>query len=435
MGSTCYRFCLNQPSDDPAARAEELPARYQRIRCNTERLCEPLSPEDCTVQSMPDASPAKWHLAHTSWFFETFVLTPHVPGYREFHPQYRALFNSYYHTVGDQYPRPQRGLLTRPALDEVRAYRAHVDHHMLGLMKTGGELDSALAQLIVLGFNHEQQHQELILTDIKHMFFCNPLHPAYQDRPPLPPCEPSALSWHHYEEGLRAIGQDEPEFAFDNERPRHKRFVHAFELASRPVTNGEFLAFIEEGGYQRPELWLSDGWDAVRKYDWRAPLYWERYDDTWIVMTLSGQQSLCEADPVCHVSYYEAEAMARWAGARLPAEAEWEYAASEAPLAGNFVESGPLQPRPARGQISASAPVQLFGDVWEWTQNPYTPYPGYQPPSGALGEYNGKFMCNQIVLRGGSCATPRSHIRRTYRNFFYPEARWQFSGIRLARDV
>jgi ergothioneine biosynthesis protein EgtB len=407
----------------------ELGERYRQVRRATEQLREPLSAEDCQVQSMDDASPVKWHLAHTSWFFETFVLEK-VVGYRPFHPEFRVLFNSYYYTVGQQHPRPRRGLLSRPTLDEVLAYRAHVDARMLALLEKRDDVDT---DIVELGLQHEQQHQELILTDVKHMLSCNPLHPAYRDCPPAPPTRAAPLRWRQFAEGIHWIGHDGCGFCFDNEQPRHRAFVEAFELASRLVTNEEFLAFLDDGGYERPELWLSDGWNTVQARSWRAPLYWERRDAAWQVMTPAGLRRLRADEPVCHVSFYEADAFARWSGARLPREAEWEVAAADATMDGNFVESGWLHPVPAPG--GGSGLSQLFGDVWEWTQSAYSPYPGYQPPAGALGEYNGKFMCNQLVLRGGSCATPRDHVRATYRNFFPPDARWQFSGIRLARDA
>jgi ergothioneine biosynthesis protein EgtB len=384
---------------------------------------------------MDDASPAKWHLAHTTWFFETFLLEDALPGYRPFDPAYRVLFNSYYHSVGEQYPRPRRGLLSRPTLEQVLEYRSYVDKRVLGLMEAPGGLSDPLAEVVELGLHHEQQHQELILTDVKHLLSCNPLRPAYQEAPPPTPVRVSPVGWHRYEGGLCWIGSDGPGFSFDNEGPRHRVFLEAFELASRPVTNGEFLAFMEDGGYERPDHWLSDGWAAVQKHGWRAPFYWEQRDGGWWLMTLSGLREVHAEEPVCHVSLYEADAFARWAGARLPSEAEWELAAAEAPIEGGFADDGLLHPAPAHASGRTNGPVQLFGDVWEWTQSPYGPYPGYRPPPGAFGEYNGKFMSNQLVLRGGSCATPRSHIRATYRNFFFPDTRWQFSGLRLARDA
>jgi ergothioneine biosynthesis protein EgtB len=407
---------------------ESLAGRYRAIRRATERLSGPLSAEDCQAQSMDDASPVKWHLAHTSWFFETFIVEQAVPGYRPFHPGFRVLFNSYYQSVGRQHPRPRRGLLTRPTLDEVFAYRAHVDTQMLTLLQARDDLDAAVVEL---GLQHEQQHQELILTDVKHLLASNPLRPAYRDCPQPAVRAPAALHWQAFGEGIQLIGHDGDTFAFDNERPRHRVFIESFDLASRLVTNGEFLAFIDDGGYERPELWLSDGWNVVQARNWRAPLYWEQHGGSWQVMTLAGLHPLRADEPVCHVSLYEADAFARWAGARLPREAEWEVAAADAVIDGNFVESDWLHPIP--GPAGAAGLTQLFGDVWEWTQSAYAAYPGYQPPAGALGEYNGKFMCNQLVLRGGSCATPRDHVRATYRNFFPPDARWQFSGIRLAR--
>jgi ergothioneine biosynthesis protein EgtB len=410
-----------------------LARRFAEIRTQTEALAAPLSPEDCALQSMPDASPVKWHLAHTTWFFETFVLAPHAPGYAVFDPHFRVLFNSYYHGVGDRHPRPERGLLSRPDLTTVRAYRAHVDPAMHNLLTH--DIATDLTALIDLGLHHEQQHQELILTDLKHLFSRNPLRPAYEARWPLLPVKPAALAWHRHEPGMTSIGHRGDGFAFDNEEPVHQVFVAPFELASRPVTHGEFAAFIADGGYQRPELWLSLGFDVAQAQRWGAPLYWEERDGRWWTFTLRGMAEIDPHAPVCHVSYFEADAYARWAGARLPTEFEWEVTAKEAAVDGNFVDSGVLHPLPSAGSANSSAPQQLYGDVWEWTSSSYAPYPGFRAAGGAVGEYNGKFMCNQYVLRGGSCATPASHIRATYRNFFPPEARWQFSGIRLARDV
>ncbi|HEV7517101.1 MAG TPA: ergothioneine biosynthesis protein EgtB [Thermoanaerobaculia bacterium] len=416
---------------------EDLAARYRAVRGTTDWLTAPLSPEDATVQSMPDASPAKWHLAHTSWFFETFVLAEAVPGYRPFHPDFRVLFNSYYNTLGAQHPRAERGLVTRPGLDEVRAYRAHVDRHLLALL--AGGIAPALAELVEIGLQHEQQHQELILTDFKYLLSRNPLRPVYRESAPRPAAAgPYPLAFRRFEEGIRWIGHAGPGFAFDNEGPRHRVFLDAFEIASRPVTNGEILAFIADGGYARPELWLSDGWNAARSEGWRAPLYWTERDGSWTIHTLSGERALDLDETACHLSFYEADAYARWAGARLPTEAEWEVATIGLPLAGNFLEDGLFHPAPSPTATAGGGELVqmfgMFGDIWEWTASPYTAYPGYHPPEGALGEYNGKFMVNQIVLRGGSCATPRSHIRATYRNFFPPGARWQWSGLRLARD-
>lgn len=432
---------MNMPTESLSAAAvvisneaaTALPLRYRVIRQATERLCASLSAEDCVVQSMPDASPVKWHLAHTSWFFETFVLEQAIAGYAHFNRDFRVLFNSYYKTVGEQYARPQRGLLVRPALDEVMRYRHHTDRLMIRLFSED-DLTPPLAAIIESGLNHEQQHQELILTDLKHLFSFNPLHPVYAAPAEASNAEPPPLRWFYYDEGIRHIGHDGSGFSFDNEGPRHRVFLESFALASRLVTNGEYLEFIADGGYERPEFWLSDGWNAVQQFDWRAPLYWQQRDGYWLNFTLSGVRELNPNEPVCHVSFYEADAYARWTGARLPTEAEWEVVASELPIEGNFVESGQFHPAALRPAATAEAPAQMFGDVWEWTQSAYSPYPGFHPPAGALGEYNGKFMCNQMVLRGGSCVTPESHIRATYRNFFPPQARWQFSGIRLARD-
>ncbi len=412
------------------AEARSILADYVATRGATEKLCEPLSPEDAAVQSMPEASPAKWHLAHTTWFFETFVLAAQGgKGHRPFRDEYRVLFNSYYNTIGEQHARPERGLLTRPGLEEVIEYRRHVDSLMTGVLEKGDPTG-----IVELGLNHEQQHQELLLTDIKHLFSRNPLQPAYCDALPSPAGTERApdARWLAFEGGTRGLGHDGTGFSFDNERPRHEVAIRPFELSSRPVTNGEFLEFIEDGGYGRPDIWLSDGWSTVMKSHWGAPLYWVERDGAWSLFTLAGPRSLNRAEPVAHVSYYEADAFARWSGARLPTEAEWEVAAATVAVEGNFVESGRLHPGPAPGVEGLE---QMFGDVWEWTMSAHSPYPGYAPPAGPLGEYNGKFMCNQMVLRGGSCATPSSHIRPTYRNFFYPKDRWQFSGLRLARNT
>jgi ergothioneine biosynthesis protein EgtB len=436
--------------------------RYRQVRQATLSLCAPLTAEDMQLQPMPDASPAKWHLAHTTWFFETFLLLP-GGGYRAFNPEFTFLFNSYYKQLGGHPLRARRGLMSRPGLEEVLAYREHVDRAMAELLENPGK--EILAR-VELGLNHEQQHQELIVTDVKYALWSQPLRPAYMkprmrlvERP-----QPAQLrsgtppGWVGLDEGVYEIGHFDGGFAFDNELPRHKVYLEACNLAARPVTNGEYLEFINDGGYSRPELWLSDGWDAVQAEQWRAPLYWEPVaapeantavawdpdpgpqdaateaagDSGWRVFTLAGMRQLDLREPVCHVSYFEADAFARWAGARLPREEEWEVAAATAPLSGNLQESGELHPR-AGGQAGAEL-RQMFGDVWEWTASQYTAYPGFKPAEGALGEYNGKFMCNQFVLRGGSCATPQSHIRASYRNFFPPQARWQFSGIRLAKD-
>jgi ergothioneine biosynthesis protein EgtB len=416
------------------SRLATLAERFRDVRAATDGLAAPLSAEDCAAQSMPDASPVKWHLAHTSWFFETFVLEPALAGYRPFHPAFRALFNSYYQAVGEPFARPRRGLLTRPDLDDVRAYRAHVDRHLSEVLGRG--VDEERASVIELGLHHEQQHQELILTDVKHLLAQSPLRPAYRnDLPAASGCGTAPLRWHHHAAGIRGIGAEPAgnAFHFDNEEPRHRVWLGAFELASRPVTQREYLSFVADGGYARPELWLAEGWDAVHSQGWRAPGYWEPRDGAWLEFTLGGLRPLALDAPVCHLSYYEADAYARWAGARLPTEAEWEVAATGRVVDGNFAGRGGLHPAPAAGEDDG--PAQLFGDVWEWTASPYVAYPGYRPPAGALGEYNGKFMCSQLVLRGGSCLTPAGHVRASYRNFFPPAARWQMSGVRLARDA
>ena len=400
--------------------------RYRAVRLASLALAAPLSPEDCAIQSMPDASPVKWHLAHTTWFFETFILVPHVPGYRVFDAGYGYLFNSYYNAIGDRHPRPERGMLSRPSLEEVLQYREHVDAALLAAKGLASEL-------IELGLHHEQQHQELILTDLKHLLSRNPVKPAYQKQWPLTPIRPRARGWIAIAGGLHEVGHAGEGFAFDNESPRHPVWLEDFHIASHPVTHGDFLDFIADGGYRRPELWLSAGWDAVRTRGWQAPEYWTQCDGAWHTFTLHGEAPVDRHTPICHVSFFEAEAFARWAGARLPTEAEWEVAARNAPLDGNFMESGALHPLALREDPAPGTLAQAFGDVWEWTRSDYAPYPGYQPAEGAVGEYNGKFMSSQYVLRGGSCATPASHIRVTYRNFFPPDARWQFSGLRLAK--
>jgi ergothioneine biosynthesis protein EgtB len=417
---------IRKPGKSPAPRGAE---KYVAIREASARLAAPLSAEDCTIQSMPDASPVKWHLAHTTWFFETFVLAPHQRGYRVFDPEYGYLFNSYYNAIGARHPRPERGMLSRPSLDEVLAYRRHVDEAMLA------GVPAQAHELVELGLQHEQQHQELILTDVKHLLSRNPLRPAYQKQWPLTPVHGRKRGWIAHEAGLYEIGHKGAGFSFDNEAPRHNVWLDAFCLATHPVTHGDWIEFIDDGGYQRPELWLSAGWDAVTSREWQGPLYWEKRNGRWTVFTLHGQAPVDPLTPICHVSFYEAEAFARWANERLPTEAEWEVAARSAALEGNFMESGALHPLPLREAPADGTPAQVFGDVWEWTRSDYGPYPGFRPAEGAVGEYNGKFMSGQYVLRGGSCATPASHIRATYRNFFPPDARWQFSGLRLARDA
>jgi len=418
------------PWADQDAR-EALLARYREVRRASERLCEPLQTEDYVIQTMPDVSPPKWHLAHVTWFFETFLLALFRPGYKPFHPDFDYLFNSYYVTHGTPFPRPRRGLLARPTVREVHEYRAFVDQAMEWLILDCPAEDWAgMEERVVLGLNHEQQHQELLCTDIKHIFAQNPMRPAYCQLPVPDSQRVPPMEWHPFEGGVVEIGHAGEGFAYDNEGPRHRVYLQDFALASRPVTNGEFMEFMEDGGYQRPEFWLSDGWATVKSQDWRAPLYWEKQNGQWMHMTLGGLRPVDPAAPVCHVSYFEADAYATWAGKRLPSEAEWEVVAADYPIEGNLRESNYLQP----AGTDREGLVQLYGDVWEWTRSPYVPYPGYRPAEGAIGEYNGKFMSSQMVLRGGSCATPESHIRSTYRNFFYPDDRWQFSGIRLAED-
>lgn len=410
-----------------------LSERYLRIRRSTLNLCRTLEPEDFVVQSMPSVSPTKWHLAHTSWFFEQFILVTHSPGYAVFDRHYHYLFNSYYQTKGEMHPRDRRGLLSRPGVATITAYRDYVDDHMLRLMKNND--DAKIGFLVELGLNHEQQHQELILTDIKHVLSVNPLQPALIDSDAQPqPEKIPELAFQRFAGGVHRIGanaDESGEFCFDNETPRHETFIHDFELANRPITNGEFRAFIDAGGYRQMALWLADGWAWRESGTIDRPLYWS--EDLTAEFSLVGMRDIDSSAPVCHVSYYEADAYARWAGARLPGEAEWELAADQ-PVAGNFADSGLMHPR-ATGDNPRDPLLQIYGDVWEWTRSPYSAYPGFRPLSGSLGEYNGKFMCNQIVCRGGSCATPEKHIRRTYRNFFYPHERWQFFGIRLARDT
>lgn len=410
-------------------------AAYDAVRLLTEKLCLPLVTEDFVVQSMPDVSPTKWHLAHTSWFFETFILKPHAKGYTEFDGHFGYLFNSYYNTIGDRHCRQNRGQLSRPTVDQVYAYRAHIDEHMRRLLRdaAGTELMETLQPLVEIGLHHEQQHQELMLTDIKHVFWVNPLRPAYRPHQEQASKSLPAANWIAFNAGIREIGHDGSGFAFDNESPRHPEYIASFELASRLVTNWEFKEFIDDGGYDKAEYWLSQGWATVKAEEWRAPLYWIRDEGGWLNHTMSGLRPVADHEPVTHVSLFEADAFARWAGARLPTEAEWESAAANLnPTRGTFVESEAFHPSIATGSRGLE---QMFGDVWQWTGSSYLAYPGYRRPAGALGEYNGKFMCNQFVLRGGSVATSRTHIRRTYRNFFPPDARWQFTGIRLARDL
>jgi len=409
---------------------ESLSANYIRIRQQTERLCDPLETEDYGIQTMAETSPPKWHLAHTAWFFETLLLKPFLPGYREFHPLFSQLFNSYYDSLGHYHPRPERGNLSRPTVAEVYRYRQYIDDQMTALLSIDDH-NSEVIKRTVLGLNHEQQHQELMLTDIKHNFASNPLCPVYREHPATAATKETPLGWIEFNEGVTSIGHEAGGFAYDNEMPRHKAYLNAFRLASRPVSNGEYIAFIEAGAYWDPELWLSDAWKTLNQQHWFAPLYWQQIDGDWWHMTLAGMQRVDINAPVCHISFYEAAAYARWLGKRLPTEAEWEVAAAKLPVAGNLTDTGLFQPIASQ----SDGPLhQMYGDVWEWTQSAYTPYPGYRQAQGALGEYNGKFMSSQMVLRGGSCVTPGEHIRASYRNFFYPQERWQFSGLRLAED-
>lgn len=425
-----------QPVQNQAAR-DALLEGYRTVRQMTEKLVEPLTPEDQNLQSMDDASPAKWHRAHTTWFFETFLLQPHQPAYCVFDEHYNYLFNSYYEAVGERHPRPERGILSRPTADTVTQYRRYVDAAMEELI---ARIDDAalgqIAPLLALGLAHEQQHQELILTDIKHAFWRNPVSLAYQPAQGFTRDMPPPLDFVSFAGGIVEIGHDGHGFAFDNEGPRHRVLLNPYRIASRPISCGEYLLFMEDGGYSQPELWLSDGWATVQREGWQAPLYWTRdaKKGGWQIFTLNGKRAIDPAEPVCHVSFFEAAAFATWAGKRLPTEAEWEHAAQSGrcEFRGGFLDRAHPHPHPA------SAPpgrLQMFGEVWEWTRSGYEPYPGFKPAGGAIGEYNGKFMCSQIVLRGGSCVTPPGHVRASYRNFFPPAARWQFSGIRLAEDV
>ncbi|WP_339615418.1 ergothioneine biosynthesis protein EgtB [uncultured Gilvimarinus sp.] len=423
---------------EPIATSDvELRQWYDRVRQRTTALTKGLSAEDMMLQSMPDASPTKWHLAHTSWFFETFALKPHLPHYRVFDADYEYLFNSYYDSVGERHPRPARGLLSRPSADEVFAYRRHIDDAMLALIDTAPS--KTVADIIVTGLHHEMQHQELILTDIKHALAQNPsAFSSGHASASLPTSAaqiatdsaPLEVAFSAFTEGLYWIGAEPTDFSYDCERPRHRVFCNAFSLSNAPVTNGQWLAFMAAGGYQDPAWWLSDGWDCKQKNQWQAPLYWQEVNGEWFECQLDGYQPINLAAPVCHISYFEADAFARWAGYRLPREFELEIAATQSAAQGNFAESDRWQPQPA---AAGEGLKQVYGDVWEWTSSSYSPYPGFTPEQGALGEYNGKFMVNQYVLRGGSCATAQAQMRPSYRNFFYPHQRWQFSGLRLAQ--
>jgi ergothioneine biosynthesis protein EgtB len=420
---------------DTEDRRSRLATGYAAVRELTEVLAAPLSPEDQTVQSMPDVSPTKWHLGHTSWFFETFLLGPELPGYPVHHPAYHYIFNSYYEAVGARHPRAERGLISRPGAAEVLAYRRHVDSAMGALLEL--DLGPESLDLVELGLHHEQQHQELLLMDIKHVLSSNPMRPTYSEAAARSGGDVLAAKagWIEHQGGPVEIGHDGRGFAFDNESPRHTTQLAPFALADRPVTCGEWLAFIDDDGYRRPELWLSDGWATVQQRRWEAPLYWTTPgggEAGWRLFTLGGERPLDPAEPVGHVSYYEADAFAHWSGARLPTEAEWETVAADWPVEGNLLDPSVLHPR---ARLDGDGGPGLFGDVWEWTASSYSAYPGFRPAAGAVGEYNGKFMVNQYVLRGGSCATPPGHLRATYRNFFPADARWVFAGLRLARDL
>jgi len=408
--------------------APGMAERFRQVRRQSEALCAPLTPEDCQIQSITETSPPKWHLAHVTWFFETFVLAHFLPHYRPVHPRFAYLFNSYYQTVGAMQPRPDRGLLSRPTLDQVYAYRCTVDEQVLELIEAAPERHGGeLTRRLTLGLHHEQQHQELLLMDIKHNLSVNPMLPVYREDLPRPAGMAPPLRWLDRPGGIRELGHDGTGFAFDNETPRHRVLTQDHRLASRLVTNGEYLDFVEDRGYARPELWLADGWVLLGRLGWPHPLYWRPMDGHWRQFTLGGLRPLAMDEPVCHLSYYEADAYARWVGKRLPTEAELETRLAELEPAGNFVSSGLLHPAPGDGQ--------WYGDLWEWTASAYAPYPGFKPLDGAMGEYNGKFMCSQMVLRGGCCASPDAHLRASYRNFFYPHDRWQFSGLRLAEDA
>jgi ergothioneine biosynthesis protein EgtB len=422
-----------------SGRAEKLLGRFHEVRDFSTRLTKDLAPEDCVVQSMPDVSPTKWHLSHTTWFFETFILKKWVSGYQSEVPEYAYLFNSYYNAAGDMHRRDLRGLISRPTLNESFRYRESINAHMDDLLSSAEDkLLDEIEPIITLGIHHEQQHQELLLTDIKHVLAQNPLFPVYREGRDAALRRPDGAARRPYhfiefDEATIEIGHDGNGFAYDNESPRHRALVLPFALANRPITNAEYLEFIEDNGYSRAEFWLSLGWMTVNEQRWRAPLYWIERDGEWWNFTLSGLRKVEPNEPVTHISYFEADAFANWKGERLPTEFEWERAADGMAIDGNFVDRESFHPLPDSTQDRHLH--QMFGDVWEWTRSSYSPYPGYRAAPGALGEYNGKFMCNQYVLRGGSCATSRTHIRKTYRNFFQPEKRWQFTGIRLARDL
>ena len=432
MTTSLYAQPTERAPSSTGVRVGALAARYQAVREATERLCRPLQTEDFVVSSMPDVSPTKWHLAHTSWFFETFALAPHLAHYQPLNPKYAFLFNSYYVQAGERHCRAQRGLVTRPTVEDVYAYRAYVDEHMRALIAHIGDDASHPAFAVVeLGTHHEQQHQELLVTDIKHVFWTNPMRPAYRSDT-RHSADALPQGWTTLTAGVQPIGYTGTTFHFDNEAPSHQQYVQHARVAHRLTTNEEFAGFIADGGYRRPELWLSGGWATVQSMAWKSPLYWEQQDGAWREFTLAGDGALDPHAPVTHVSYYEADAFARWAGARLPTEAEWEVVAREQPVSGRFADAEYFQPFASHHDLGPLR--QLYGDVWQWTQSPYIAYPGFRASAGALGEYNGKWMSDQWVLRGASCATPSSHARATYRNFFPSDARWQFTGIRLAKD-
>ncbi|NKB44499.1 MAG: ergothioneine biosynthesis protein EgtB [Alphaproteobacteria bacterium] len=426
-----------KPETAPSGSRSQVLACFEETRALTDALAAPLSAEDQTIQSMPDASPAKWHRAHTSWFFETFILISKMGGHELFDKNYGYLFNSYYEAIGARHPRPERGLITRPSAEDVSKYRSHVNESVIALIENCS--DDTWAEInptLTLGIHHEQQHQELLLMDILHAFSCSPLEPAYAGTTPLPAHDAVSQAWISFPGGITQIGfkaATETEFAFDNESPQHEVILRPYRMANRQVTNREWLNFINDDGYRRAEFWLADGWSHVQNNGWNAPLYWQQDpSNQWSAFGLRGRQPLNLDAPVCHISYYEADAFAAWAGKRLPTEAEWEAAAENVPMDGNLLSSGALRPTPA---ASTEGLVQMVGDAWEYTQSPYVPYPGFKAATGAVGEYNGKFMSNQMVLRGGSCATPAGHIRKSYRNFFYPHQRWMFAGVRLAEDI
>ena len=426
------------PQTATALDQHSLIERFRGVRGTTMRLTEPLSAEDMVVQAAACASPTKWHLAHTTWFFETFVLGRFRRGYREYDERFGYLFNSYYNTVGPMHPRSYRGLLTRPGIGEVMAFRDTIDERVEALIGScdDEETYAELAEMIELGLHHEQQHQELVLTDAKLLLHANPLLPSYAEtEAPGSAAEAGAMGWLGFDGGVVEIGREGEGFAYDNEGPRHRRFLEPYALADRTVTNAEFLAFVEDGGYERAALWLDEGWSWVGAHGVRHPLMWRESDDGWREFTLYGERALDPHAPACHLSFFEADAFARWSGARLPTEVEWEHACEGLPVEGCFVESRALHPIGAGASTGTCALRGMFGSVWEWTRSAHEPFPGYAPPPGAIGEYNGKFMCGQFVLRGGSVATSVSHIRPTYRNFFEPDARWQFTGVRLARST